>query len=660
MLTRKSIAIICTAVIIVSSLSMALKTKKPRLTEAIALVGQGYVSDMYSFDSSLKEYPKFFFDSSQAVRLDKYLDLVWRFKKVEWLLVYLHPKQAYQTFLRPFQFQRRDTVRTVLPDNWLFNGPIGLQEDSFVKKTPHKALANQTRNITRFAEVFSKTIEDVNYKNDIASLSAADIFEALRLQLMKIGTMDIANADFTIVQQPAMHSLRSVFSSWSETIKIFLDQLPPSNKALRQRFSETLNAADKVLIEQKDDFDKFNRMQFLTDYLFPLGNYFCELRNVLEVESPKKFSAISENARSLYEPGIFNVDFFAPSPDAYVTKAKAELGKFLFFDPILSDNNKRACASCHKPELAFTDGLKKSVKFEMKEGDLPRNAPTVINSAFQKLVFWDLRATSLEDQLDSVINNENELHSSFDRVIDRINSSKEYKNLFYKAFPEAKKTGIQRQHVKIAIACYERTLIGFNSRFDQYIGGEKSKMNDNEINGFNLFVGKARCAMCHVPPLFNGTLPPYFEITDHKSIGVPLKDTMDIMQVDVDTGASKPFQNALFKFSFKIPTVRNVELTAPYMHNGVYKTLIQVVNFYNHAGGQKFLRQSKDVRDNLPYPFFTIIPDSLRLNEKEINDIVAFMKTLTDSTAMRNIPTRLPQLSGKYAVLNKRKLGGEY
>jgi cytochrome c peroxidase len=380
----------------------------------------------------------------------------------------------------------------------------------------------------------------------------------------------------------------------------------------------------------------------------------------LGVEPINKFAAINPDARNLYEANIFNVDFFAPSQNAYMTKAKAELGKFLFFDPILSDNNERACASCHKPELAFSDGLVKSVKFERKEGDLPRNSPTVINATFQKQVFWDLRASSLEDQLDSVINNEHELHSSFDRVIDRINSSKEYKKLFHKAFPETKKTGIQREHVKIAIACYERTLNGLNSRFDQYIRGDKTAMNQDEINGFNLFVGKARCANCHIPPLFNGTIPPYFEITDHKSLGVPLKDTMEVMRLDSDTGAAKTFQNTLFKFSFKTPTVRNIELTAPYMHNGVYKTLLQVVEFYNHAAGLKFVREVKEERAKLPYPFLNILPDTLGLNAKEKNELVAFMKTLTDSTAMRNIPTRLPVLSGKHAALNKRKLGGVY
>ena len=660
MLYRKHLLVIAAIATLTTTVSMSFKTKKPKLSEAVAFVGQIYLSDIHRLDSSLKEYPKFFYDSTQALRVAKYEDLVTQFKKLEWLFVYLHPNLAYSTFLRPFQFQKRDSLRLLLPDNWLFNGPIGLQNDSAVSAAPAQLIQNQKRNIRMFVSVFSKALEEIDCSKDCASLSAEDIFEALRLQLMKISTVDLANADFTVVEDGAMASLRSVFSSWASTVGIFLEQVPQSQNDLKERFGSLLKTANQLLIDQKNRFRKFDRMQFLTEYLLPLSYYLYDLRRVLEIESKNKFAAVNPDVRNLYETDVFNVDFFAPSEAAYLTEAKAELGKFLFFDPILSDNNQRACASCHKPELAFTDSLVKSVKFEREGGSLPRNAPTVINSAFQKLVFWDLRASSLEDQLDSVINNENELHSSFANVIDRINSSKEYKKLFYAAFPEAKKTGIQREHVKIAIACYERTLNGFNSRFDQYIRGDKTKMNADEINGFNLFAGKARCASCHIPPLFNGSLPPYFEITDHKSIGVPLKDSMEVMQLDVDTGAAKTYQNALFKFSFKIPTVRNAELTAPYMHNGVYKTLLQVVNFYNHAGGQKFLREVKEERAKVPFPFFTIIPDSLALTEKEKNDLVAFMKALTDSTAMKNIPQKLPKLTGKYAALNNRKLGGEY
>ena len=662
MLSRKQLLLMTAITIFILTVSMSLKTKKQNLAEAVALVGQSYLSGVENFESSLREYPKFFFDSTQVVRQAKYDELVSQFKKIEWLFIYLHPKEAYSTFLRPFQFQRRDSIRMIFPDNWLFNGPIGLQRDSNVLRAPPQVIQNQKRNIQRFVTAFLKVIEETNYRQDMASLNAENIFEALRLQLMKITTVDLSNADLTIVEEPAMHSLRSVFSSWTSVVKIFVDQLPGSQDVFKEKFIHLMDDANQHLVEQKNRFRKFDRIYLLTQYLLPLSKYLFELRSALDIKAINKFAAISPGARNLFEVDIFNPDFFAPSEDAYLTKAKIELGKFLFFDPILSDNNERACASCHKPELAFTDGLLKSVKFERKDGELPRNAPTVINSGFQKLVFWDLRANSLEDQLDSVINNEHELHSTFDRIIDRINSSKEYKKLFHKAFPETKKTGIQRKHVKIAIACYERALTGLNSRFDRYIRGDKTTMNEQEINGFNLFVGKARCATCHIPPLFNGTIPPYFEITDHKSLGVPVKDTMEIMELDIDTGAARTFQNSLFKFSFKTPTVRNIELTAPYMHNGVYKTLEQVVEFYKHAAGSKFIRgepQAKE-RQKLPYPFFTILPDTLVLDDKEKLELVAFMKTLTDTTAARNIPDRLPELTGKHANLNRRKLGGVY
>jgi cytochrome c peroxidase len=171
-------------------------------------------------------------------------------------------------------------------------------------------------------------------------------------------------------------------------------------------------------------------------------------------------------------------------------------------------------------------------------------------------------------------------------------------------------------------------------------------------------MGKAKCGSCHYAPLFNGALPPYFEFTDHRSIGVPLKDSMTVYEVDKDTGASKPFKNPFFHFSFKVPTVRNVEITAPYMHNGVFRTLEQVVNFYNDAGGDKFI---KDMRPGMKgLPFFMILPEPLRLTEPEKKDLVAFMKSLTDTSSIKNVPARLPDLNGKYASLNKRKIGGEY
>ena len=204
---------------------------------------------------------------------------------------------------------------------------------------------------------------------------------------------------------------------------------------------------------------------------------------------------------------------------------------------------------------------------------------------------------------------------------------------------------------------YERTLTGLNSRFDQYMRGDVTKLSLQEINGFNLYMGKARCGTCHFAPLFNGALPPFYEITDHHSIGVPVKDTMEKFRIDPDVGLFKVNGNTFTKFSFKTPTIRNTALTAPYMHNGVYKTLEQVVEFYDHGGGTKF---QKDYRPDMAgLPFFTLIPLELKLTQSEKRDLVAFIQTLTDTTASRT-PRRLPQLRGKYAAINKRVIGGEY
>jgi cytochrome c peroxidase len=133
---------------------------------------------------------------------------------------------------------------------------------------------------------------------------------------------------------------------------------------------------------------------------------------------------------------------------------------------------------------------------------------------------------------------------------------------------------------------------------------------------------------------------------------------MTVFQLDPDTGFSKVSKDPLKHFSFKVPTLRNVELTAPYMHNGVYKTLDQVVNFYNHGAGNKFRKDYGNERKGLF--IFVVLPDSLDLNEQDKKDIVLFLKTLTDTTAIKNVPKRLPELKGNYADLNRRKIGGEY
>lgn len=638
---------------ILALISTALTKTPNNRSAAVRSIAALYKADMKSLDSFLTQYPKHFYDSNYSTRLRKYQELAYHLKRIEAIFTYLHPKQAIETFFKPAQFEAQPEGFP-FPDNWLIAGPFGNEPDSALKKVRKQDTLMFVQFITRGVNNFRKVIAKVDLDADIAAITEQDVFEALRLQMARISTIGLAHADFVIVDA-GLPSLRGEFGAWAQMMKIVTQQLPAGQAAIKRSITQKLDAAESIL-KQQEDFAAFDRMQFLTTYLIPLAHDLKKVRTLLNIQPKKNFSAFNSSVASIYDVNAFNADFFAPGEEARFSQAKAELGKLLFFDPILSGNNERACASCHKPERAFTDGHRRS--FNFKRGDLPRNAPTVINAAFQKAQFWDLRTGTLEDQLDSVINSPDELHSNFEEVIDKLNASAEYKKLFNIAFPETIKQGIQRKHVKIAIATYERMLTGLNSRFDQYIRGDRSKLNEEEILGFNVYMGKAKCGSCHYAPLFAGALPPYFEYTDHRAIGVPMEDTMKLYQIDSDTGASKVFKTVFTHFSFKVPTVRNVELTAPYMHNGVYKTLEQVVNFYDHAGGVEFTAQMRPGMKGLP--FFMIVPEKLNLTATEKSALIAFMKALTDNSSAANVPKKLPEISGKYAELNVRDIGGIY
>lgn len=650
---NKHLLVTGSIVLTVGMLSMSYTNKGIDHEKAVSAVAKWYKTEVLKFDSMLAVYPRYFLDSSYETRVARFEALTRQVKRIEGLFIYFHPKLAYETFFIPAQFKAQD-FGPPFPDNWLFAGPFGIDPDSTTKKYKKEDSAFTAKFIERSVLKYRAILKDNDVANQGSRLNDAELFEALRLQMMRISTMGISNADF-VVTQTATAALEGEFEGWSEMMQLVLAELPENMKTTRERISSRLNAGQAVLAT-KPGYKIFDRLEFLTKYLIPLATDLYDLQKASDLKSKTRFAALHATGKHIYEENIFNPEFFASSPEALTNPAREQLGKILFFDPILSDNNERACASCHKPELAFTDGLVKSVNFE--RGDLPRNSPTVINAVFQKKQFWDLRASSLEDQLDSVINSAEEMHSSFKNVIERINSSKEYKEMFYAAFPESKKNGIERKHVKIAIACYERQLTGMNSRFDQYVRGDHSKLNQGEINGFNLFVGKAKCGTCHYAPLFNGAIPPYFEITDHRALGVPAKDTMEVYALDGDVGVFKATNNPFFNFSFKVPTVRNAALTAPYMHNGVYKSLDQVVEFYNHAGGNKFEKQMKPGMKGLM--FFMILNEQLNLTPQEKADLVSFMGALTDTTCTSNVPKRLPVLSGKHADLNDRVIGGIY
>jgi len=290
------------------------------------------------------------------------------------------------------------------------------------------------------------------------------------------------------------------------------------------------------------------------------------------------------------------------------TDAKVELGKMLFFDTRLSKGNAISCAFCHNPGTGWADARQFSVGVGGGQGG--RQAPTVLNTGYQIFQFWDGRAGSLEEQALGPIQNPIEMAETLPSVVKKLSVVPEYKKRFREAFG----TEVSAEGVARAIASFERTVVSTNSAFDKYQAGDKSAMNEAAVRGLALFTGKARCALCHNGPNF----------TDNRfhNLGVPQAGPLK-----EDVGRYAVTRQDLDRGAFKTPTLRSVALTAPYMHDGVFKTLEEVIEFYNKGG------EAAPGKDALM--------TALKLNDQEKKDLVEFLKSLTGEL-MNISPPKLP------------------
>ena len=283
-----------------------------------------------------------------------------------------------------------------------------------------------------------------------------------------------------------------------------------------------------------------------------------------------------------------------------------------------------SCASCHKPELAFTDGLSKS-KSNQIDGTLQRNAPTLLNAVYATQFFYDLRTDRLSSQMDHVVLNPDEFNTTYKAIATKLSNSVTYSEMFKDAFGNSE---INRERITNVISAYVSSLRSYNSEFDQFVRGENISISEDVKSGYNLFTGKAACATCHFIPSFSGLVPPDYIENESEVLGVPLKYEKPY-QIDSDLGR---FSNRIlkekvdfYKYSFKTPTVRNIEFTAPYMHNGAFRDLHELMEFYNLGGGAGL---------NIDLENQTLATTPLDLSEDEINHIIAFMNSLSDRTHM--------------------------
>ncbi len=291
--------------------------------------------------------------------------------------------------------------------------------------------------------------------------------------------------------------------------------------------------------------------------------------------------------------------------DNMPTPERIELGKMLFFDPRLSGSEWISCGTCHNPALAWTDGLPAMLGNGMAKG--LRSTPTILNTAYNQMQFWDGRAKTLEEQALGPIQAPGEMNSQdMDDLVKRLNTIEGYRKTFDKAYPNE---GINPQTIAKAISSFERTVVSTEAPFDKWRKGDKNAISVSAQRGFDLFTGKANCTECHQG--FN------FADDGFHNIGLPVSEMEDVgrfahRKIKVNKGA------------FKTPTLRDVALTAPYMHNGVYKTLAEVVEHYNKGGVNM-----ENLDPNLK---------PLHLNDQEKADIVAFLLSLTGKPMEMTIP----------------------
>ena len=332
------------------------------------------------------------------------------------------------------------------------------------------------------------------------------------------------------------------------------------------------------------------------------------------VSTPMVYGATSQVSYRPEMPLGLDDEAFKVPADNPITKEKVELGRLLFFDKRLSANNTIACASCHIPALAFTDGQPVSTGINSQQGG--RSAPTAINRGFSTAQFWDGRAATLEDQsIGPFANLIEHGFASHDELIKKINSIKGYKKIFSNVYGESKLT---KENVGRAIAAFQRTLISGNSPFDRFdYDGDQKAISESAKRGKNLFFDKARCNLCHMGTNFSD------EKFHNIGIGWDDSDTLDL-------GRYRVSKNEKDLGAFKTPTLREITKTAPYMHDGRFATLEDVIKHYNKGGVKN------------PFLDNQVIP--LNLSDLEIKDLLSMLRSL-EGEGWQHVkaPTEFPQ-----------------
>ncbi|NIK91728.1 c-type cytochrome [Mangrovimonas sp. CR14] len=551
-----------------------------------------YKNQLDSCIASLENFKK---ASTQEQFLKHYKQSRTHFKRIEPILAFTD-KENYKSLNAPNILKVEEEDATDIK----IRKPFGFQ-------VIEELIFEDSLDIKNLHEVANKTQDRLKLIQANVSLKLKDyhIIWMIRDEIARIALTGITGFDSPVLEA-SLDEAVMCYGSLNDIINLYQSEF--TSVALYNQFKMEIESSMEQL--QASDFETFDRFQFIKEHSHKQLELLYEIQKDWDVQFPFEL-AFKNDMTSLFSNNTFNLDFYSDYPEVDSLKAlKTQLGKQLFNDTRLSKDNTMSCSTCHHSDKAFTDGKKVFPK-------QLRNTPTLPYAALQQSFFYDGRTGNLEGQIVDVVNNNNEFHSNLVDLEALVSND----SIYTKQFKSIYKKGVTQNNVRNSIAVYVRSLGDFSSKFDKNINGMESTLTDSAVRGFNLFMGKAKCATCHFAPVFNGTVPPNFTESEFELLGIP-KDTISKV-VDTDLGRYDVFQTEERKHFFKTPTIRNISKTGPYMHNGVYETLDQVMTFYNDGGGAGL---------GMELEYQTLPTDPLNLTEQEMDDIIAFMGTLEDQS----------------------------
>lgn len=530
------------------------------------------------------------------------------YKRAEFLTEYYYPHLIRHINGPALPFADGENSRDILPPQ----GFQVMEEKLWAPAVPAKELQTAVTALrAQFTTLQSQT--------DPYGFMDAYVLDAMRFEIYRIIALGISGYDSPIALL-SMPEAAAALEGVEHAATLYAGSLTDST--LKRTLADRFGAVRQYLLQHRS-FREFDRLHFITHYANPLSASLLALQQQLGLQLPPERRILSPEAPHLFAMRYYNVNGYSPNYESDPTAERIQLGQRLFYDPLLSGNLQRSCASCHQASKAFTDGLARNTDLDGK-APIARNTPTLLNAAFQSKQFYDSRAIFLENQVSDVVHNKREMNGSLQQTAHTLKKDSAYVRLFAKAFAEGHNS-ITEENIANALASFLRSLTSLQSRFDGYMNGDTTALNTTEKKGFNIFMGKGKCGTCHFAPLFSGVAPPYFAEPESEVLGVPASDRPGA-PLDEDPGKYVLYKIDIHRYAFKTPTVRNSALTAPYMHNGVFPTLESVIDFYDKGGGAGL---------GIAAPNQTLPAEKLQLTPQDKKALVAFLQALTDTSSWK-------------------------